>query len=104
MKVGDRVYLLMDLEVEEWEVYEIRERHHYGGPWIKRDGRLGCALSYYTGRHYPTIDAAVEAARKARERAIKRFSRTLERLALNHAVKVRLLKSKHPKDFSRPNE
>lgn len=91
MKTGDLVYILSGLEVEEWEVYQIDQD---GEPWVRRDGRMGMRANHYLNHTYLSLDGAVGASKNARERAIKKCARDLQRLALNTNVKVRLLKSK----------
>lgn len=94
MNVGDRVYVLIGLDVEEWEVYCVRndELASHKGPWIKREGRFGCAASHYRGRIYTTLDDAVTASRAARERTLKSLARQIVSLGINTNVKVRLMK------------
>jgi hypothetical protein len=94
VKVGERVYILSGLVVEEWEVYLIDGA---GEPWVKRDNKIGMRANHYLNYTYLSLDGAVSAAKNARERAIKRCARELERLAINTAVKVSLMKSKPPK-------
>jgi hypothetical protein len=94
MKLGDRVFVLSGLDVEEWEVYEIRDGGTYSGPWVRRDGRMGMHAGNYLSKHYATLDEAVSASKAARERAIKRCASEMVRLAINTNVKVRLLKPK----------
>jgi hypothetical protein len=80
--------------VEEYEVYEIRDGGPFGGPWIRRNDRVGMQAGHFLNRVYGTLDEAVEASQAARVRNIKRCAREMERLALNTNVKVRLLKGK----------
>jgi hypothetical protein len=93
MKVGDRVFVLCGLDVDEWEVYNVDEK----GPWIRRSKGFGVRTSASGYMPYLSLDDAVAASRAAREREIKRCARRLESLAINTNVKVRLLKSKPPK-------
>jgi hypothetical protein len=93
MKIGDHVYILSGLDVEEWEVYEIDAK---GEPWVKRDGRCGMAARHYLNETYLDVDGAVYAAKSKREREIKRLASRLTKLAINPSITVRLLKIKRP--------
>jgi hypothetical protein len=94
MKVGERVYILSGLVVEEWEVYQIDGA---GEPWVKRDNKIGMRANHYLNYTYLSLDGAVSAAKNARARAIKRCARELERLAINTNVKVALMKKPKPR-------
>lgn len=87
--VGDRVYVLSGLVVEEWEVYSIN-----GELYIRRAAGFGVKLGHPVYKHFETLEGAVAESQAQRERSIKRLAREIERLALNTNVKVKLMKPK----------
>lgn len=91
MKVGDKVYVVTGIDVDEWEVYQIDDK---GEPWIRNGSGFGMRANHYLNQTFLSVDGAVFHAKANREREIKRLASRLTRLAINPKITVKLMKIK----------